>query len=68
MTVIREIQKGEDMRWAIYIGLLSSILAIKNRENRPKLNQLHDILAKLHNQGKQITVCKVPSHIVIKGK
>ena len=34
-----------------------------NRENHPILNQIYDILAELHNQGKQITLCKVPAHM-----
>ena len=37
-----------------------------NRENHPILNQIYDILTKLHNQGKEITLCKVPAHIGIK--
>ena len=36
-------------------------------ENHPILNQLYNILAELHNQGKQITLFKVPAHIGIKG-
>ena len=68
MTTMREIQKREDMRYVIYTDLLSSMLAIqKNRENRPILNQIYYILAELHNQGKHITLCKVPTHIGIKG-
>ena len=40
------------------------MLAIENnREN----HQIYDILAELHNQGKQITLCKIPAHIEIKG-
>ena len=43
------------------------MLAIeKNRENYPILNQIYDILAELQNQGKQITICKVPAHIGVK--
>ena len=38
-----------------------------NRENHPILNQVYDILAELHNQEKQLTLCKVPAHIGIKG-
>ena len=38
-----------------------------NRENHPILNQMYDILADLYKQGKKITLCKVPAHIVIKG-
>ena len=65
---MREIQKREDMRWLIYTDLLNSMLAIeKNRENHPILNQKYEVLAELHNQGKQITLCKVPAHIGIKG-
>ena len=44
------------------------MLAIENnRENHPKLNQIYDILEELQNQGKQITMCKVPAHIGVKG-
>ena len=44
------------------------MLAIKNnRENHPILNQIYDILTKLQNQGKQLTKCKIPAHIEIKG-
>ena len=67
MTAKREIQKREDMEWVIYTELLSSMLAIENnRENNPILNQIKDILAELHNQGKQITLYKLPVHIGIK--
>ena len=38
-----------------------------NRKNDLILNQIYAILAELHNQGKQTTLCKVPAHIVIKG-
>ena len=38
-----------------------------NRENQPILNQIYDILSEFHNQEKQITLCKVPAHIGIKG-
>ena len=38
---------------------MSSMLAIeKNGENYPILNVIYDILAELHNQRKQITLCK----------
>ena len=44
------------------------MLAIENnKENHPILNQIYDILAELQNQGKQITICKVPAHIEVKG-
>ena len=43
------------------------MLAIENRENHPILNQVYHILTELHNQGKQLTLCKVPAHIGIKG-
>ena len=33
----------------------------------PILNEIYVILAEFHNLGKQITLCKVPAHIVIKG-
>ena len=56
------------MRWVIYTDSLSSMLAIEiSRENNPILNQAYDILAELHNKGKQIILCKVPAHIGIKG-
>ena len=37
-----------------------------NRENHPILNQIYDILAELHNQGKHNILCKVEAHIGIK--
>ena len=37
------------------------------RENHPILKQIYDTVAELHNQGKQITLCKVPVHTGIKG-
>ena len=44
------------------------MLAIENnRENHPILNPIYDILTELHNQGKQIKLCKVPACIGIKG-
>ena len=56
------------MRWVIYTDSLSSIFTIENkREDHPILNQIYDILAELHNQRKQIPLCKVPAHIRIKG-
>ena len=30
-------------------------------------NQIYDTLTALHNQGKQLTLCKVPAHIWIRG-
>ena len=43
------------------------MLAIENRENHPILNQIYDmILAELHNQEKQIILCKVLAHMGIK--
>ena len=40
----------DDMRWVIYTDSLSSMLAIENnKENHPKLNQIHDNLAELKN-------------------
>ena len=63
---MREIQKREDKRWIISTDSLSSMLAIENnRENYPILNQIYDIQGELHNQGKQITLCKVPAHMGI---
>ena len=49
----------------IYTDLLSLMLAI--RENHPILYQIYEILTELQNQGKQLTLCKVPEHIGIKG-
>ena len=47
---------------------MSSMLTIENnRENNSVLNQIFDILAELHNQGKRIILCKVPAHIQIRG-
>ena len=66
ITAVREIKK-EEMRWVIYSDSLSSMLTIENnRENHSILNQIYDILAQLHNQIKQITLCKNPAHIGIK--
>ena len=64
---MRKIKKrGHEM--GIYTDSLSSMLAIENnKENHPILNQEYDILVELHNQGKQIILCKVPAHIRIKG-
>ena len=67
-TTMKEIRVRDGMRWVIYTDSLSSMLAIENnRENHPILNQIYDILAELQNQGKQITICKVPAHIGVKG-
>ena len=67
-TAMKEIRGRDDMRWVIYTDSLSSMLAIENnKENHPILNQIYDILAELQNQGKQITICKVPAHIGVKG-
>ena len=38
-----------------------------NKENRPILNQIYDILAEHQAQDKKITMCKVPAHMGIKG-
>ena len=63
MTAMREIQKRENMRWVIYTNSLSSVIAIDNNiENHPILNQIFDIPTEIHNQEKQITLCKVPAH------
>ena len=41
----------------IYTDSFSSMLAIKNnRENYPILNQIYDILTKLHNYGKSLCI------------
>ena len=54
-------------RWPV-LNSMSSVLAIENnRENQPILNQIYEILTELQNQGKQLTLCKVPEHIGIKG-
>ena len=59
--------KRKDMRWVIYTNLLSSMLAIENnKENHPILNPIYDILPELHNQGKQLALCKVPAYMEIK--
>ena len=39
-----------------------------NRDNHPKLNQIYDMLAKLKNEGKNITLCEVYAHIEFKCK
>ena len=38
-----------------------------NRENHTIVNQINDILTELYNHGKQLTLCKVPTYIRIKG-
>ena len=46
---------------------LSSMLAIENtRKNHPILKKTYDKLAELHNQGKQITLCRITARIGIK--
>ena len=53
IEIILRYKKKEDMRWVKYTDLLSSMLANdNNRENHPILNQIYDILTKLHNQKK----------------
>ena len=48
--------------------MYSSMLAIENdKENHSILNQIFNILAEPHNQGKITTLCKVPADIGIKG-
>ena len=65
---MREIRKREDKKWVIYKDSLNLVLAIdSNRKNHLILNQIYDILAELHKQGKQIFLFKVPAHIRIKG-
>ena len=67
-TAMKEIRVRDEMREVIYTDSLSSMLAIENnRENHPILNQIYDTLAELQNQGKQITIGKVPAHIGVKG-
>ena len=52
----------------VYTDSLSLMLAIENNgENHTILNQIYEILAELINQEKQITLCKAPAHIGIKG-
>ena len=56
------------MQWIIYTDSQSSMLPIKNYgENHPILNQIYDILMELYKQGKEISLCKVPAYIEIKG-
>ena len=44
------------------------MLAIENnRENRPKINKIYDVLTEFHEQRKQLTLCKVSTHLGIKG-
>ena len=38
-----------------------------NKDNYSILNQVYDILAELQNKGKQIILCKIPTHKGIKG-
>ena len=38
----------------------------KQTENYPILNQIYDILVEFQNQDKQIILCKIPAHTVIK--
>ena len=40
---------------------------MREKRYHPILNQIYDIRAELHNQEKQITLCKVPVYIGIKG-
>ena len=68
MTAMKEIKEREIIRWVIYTNSLSSMLAIENnRENLPIKNQIFDIIIELQNHGKQLTLCKVPTYIRIKG-
>ena len=48
-------------------SLWAQRLPFRTTENHPILNQIYDTLAELHNQGKLITLCKIPTHIRIKG-
>ena len=69
MKAMKEIKGREDIRWVIYTDSLNSMLVIENnRENHPILNQVYDILTGLLNQGKQLTLYKVPAYIEITGK
>ena len=47
--------------------ILSFTVLYNNKEYHPILNQIYDILAELHKQGKLIALCKVPAHTGIKG-
>ena len=38
-----------------------------NKETRPILKQIYDILAELYVRNKKIMLCKVSAHIKIKG-
>ena len=61
-------KKRENKRWVMYTDFLSSMLVYENnRENHPILNHIYDILAELHIQGKQITLCNFPAYMGIKG-
>ena len=42
---------GNIYKFAKFIALIEN-----NKESYPILNQIYDILAELHNQGKQITM------------
>ena len=60
-TALKEIKEIEDIRWVIYS--LSSMMVIENnREKHPILNLIYNILTELHNQRKQLTLCKVLAH------
>ena len=65
---LREVLKKKEKSWVIYTDSQSSMQAIEsNKENHPIQNQIYDLLADLKEQKKQITLCKVPAHMVIKG-
>ena len=67
-TGMKEIKEKEDIRWVMNTDSLSSMLAIRNnRENHQILNQIYDIITELLNKGKQLTLCKIPAHIGVKG-
>ena len=56
----------DEMRWVIYTDSLSSMLAIENnRKNHPIRNHIYDIDKILYDI--QLTLCKVPDHIWVKG-
>ena len=72
MTAIKiskkEIKERKDTRWVIYTDSLSSMLVIEtNSENHPIQSQIFDILSDLYNQGKLLTLYKVPVHMGVKG-
>ena len=67
-VALKEVHKREDKRLVIYRNFQSSLQSIKhNKENNPILNQIYYVLLELQIQYKQIILCKIPTHIEIKG-